>query len=272
MKSLFILLLSFSLLAISCNKHENEESDSWYKPTPRTTFDWDLRSDIPSNFSYNSTIVDIDAFDNDKSFVENLHAQGKKVFAYVSVGSWEDWRPDKNDFPLEVIGNSYPGWDGEKFLNIKNIEALKPVMRARLDMIKSKGFDGIEPDNIDLNSWTADELGFEISGQDVITYCKWLAQEAHNRGLSIGQKNATDLAEDLVGTMDWILLEDAFYEDFYLEAKTYINHNKAVFATEYTDNTDALMFEEVICPKAANIRYTAILKHRELDGFTASCN
>ncbi len=273
MKTLFVFLLSFSLLAISCEDNTSEEpGNSWFKPAPGATFDWDLRSDIPAGFSYTAEIVDIDAFDNDKSFVAHLHVQGKKVFAYVSVGSWENWRPDKDDFPTELIGNDYPGWEGEKFLNIKNIESLKPIMRARFDMIKAKGFDGIEPDNIDLNSWTTETLGFPISDQDVIAYCKWLVQEAHSRGLCIGQKNATDLSEDLVDIMDWALLEDAFYDDFYLEAQPYITHDKAVFATEYTDNTEIHTFQEVICPRAASLHYTVILKNRALDGFITSCD
>jgi uncharacterized protein (TIGR01370 family) len=272
-------IISFNFLAIailiitsfSCKKEEETEKQ-WYKPTPQTTFDWDLRSDIPADFTYTATVIDIDAFENSKDFITDLHAQGKKVIAYVSVGSWEDWRPDKNDFPAEIIGNEYPDWEGEKFLDIRNIDALAPIMRARLDLIKEKGFDGVEPDNIDLNSWTSEELGFEITDADVIAYSKWLATEAHQRGLSIGQKNATDLADQLVTTFDWILLEDAFYEDFQDDAKVYITHNKAVFATEYTDNTSPITFQQVVCPKAQAIRFSAILKHRDLDAFIDVCD
>jgi endo-alpha-1,4-polygalactosaminidase (GH114 family) len=268
----YIFLFVILNLNYSCKKENDDLDNQWYKPTPETTFDWDLRSDIPETFSYNATIVDIDAFDNTKNFVTHLHTQGKKVIAYVSVGSWENWRADKDDFPSSIIGNNYPDWDGEKFLDIRNIDALAPIMRARLDMIKEKGFDGVEPDNIDLNSWTIDELGFEISDADVIKYSKWLANEAHLRGLSIGQKNATDLAIQLVDTFDWILLEDAFYYNFQDEAKIYITKNKAVFATEYTDNTNALKFNQVICPESKNMRFTALLKHRELDAYIEICN
>ena len=256
----------------SCNKKEPDQTSNWYKPTPQTSFDWDLRSEIAESTSYNATVIDIDAFENSKAFISNLHTQGKKVIAYVSVGSWEDWRPDKNDFPLEIIGNNYPGWEGEKFLDIRNIDALAPIMRARLDMIKEKGFDGVEPDNMDLNSWTTAELGFEITDADVIAYSKWLANEAHERGLSIGQKNATDLADQLVDTFDWILLEDAFYDGLENEAKVYITNNKAVFATEYTDNVNVLVFEGSICPKAKTLKFSAILKNRELDNFIKVCN
>lgn len=264
----FLFILSF----FSCGEEDSSpEETNWYTPTPETTFDWDLRDDIPSDKTYSATVIDIDAFENSAEFVAGLQAAGKKVIGYISVGSIEDWRPDIADFPTEIIGNNYPGWDGEKFLDISNIDALAPIMRARLDMIKEKGFDGIEPDNMDLHSWTTAELGFEITETDVINYSIWLAEEAHNRGLSIGQKNASDLSEQLANTFDWILLEDPFFYDYQEEAQTYITHNKAVFATEYTDNTSSETFTTTVCPLASTLRYTAILKHRELDGFIEVC-
>jgi len=113
---------------------------------------------------------------------------------------------------------------------------------------------------------------FPISDEDVIAYSQWLAQEAHSRGLSIGQKNAPDLAEQLVNTFDWILLEDAFFEGTQDEAHVYIEHNKAVFATEYTDNfTQSYLFTGQVCDEASQLQYTAILKHRELDDFILTC-
>ena len=86
---------------------------------------------------------------NDASVIAALHTQGRKVVCYVSVGSWEDWRPDADRFPTSVIGEDYEGWPGENWLDIRQIELLAPVMRARLDLCRVKGFDGIEPDNID---------------------------------------------------------------------------------------------------------------------------
>ena len=273
MFKIFYFFVLGGILFSSCKDDtEISQEKNWYQPTPQTTFDWDLRSPIPNGTTYDASIVDLDAFDTEATFIASLQSQGKKVFAYVSVGSFEDWRSDADDFPSTIIGNNYPGWDGEKFLNIKDLEVLKPIITARFDMIKAKGFDGIEPDNIDLNSWTTAELGFEITDEDVITYCNWLAEEAHSRGLSIGQKNTTDLAETLVTVFDWILLEDAFVYNFQEEASVYIQHNKAVFATEYTDEIDVTIFQTNVCPQAETLKYTAILKNRDLDAFVETCN
>jgi len=264
-------LLVFSFFLFSCQSDDNEvpQNQNIVKFTPQMTFDWDLRSELPINSQYAAEVIDIDAFDNSAELVSELHSQGKKVIAYISVGSVENWRSDAANFPASVIGNNYDGWEGEKFLDIRNIDALAPIMKARLDMIKAKGFDAIEPDNID--SYTND-TGFDITEQDVINYCKWLANEAHSRGLSIGQKNATELAGQLVDSFDWILLEDAFEQNFQEEAKIYITKNKAVFATEYTDETSESDFLNTVCQKASSLKYTAILKERDLNSFVITCN
>jgi hypothetical protein len=73
--------------------------------------------------------------------VERLHARGIKVICYVSVGSWEDFRPDADDFPEAVIGNDYDGWPGKKYVDIR-AASLREIMLRR--------FDAIEPDNMDV--------------------------------------------------------------------------------------------------------------------------
>ncbi len=265
------LLPILVFLLFSCQSSDDSvpQNPEIAKFTPQMTFDWDLRSDLPVSSQYTAEVVDIDAFDNSAALVAELQSQGKKVIAYISVGSVENWRSDAADFPISIIGNNYDGWDGENFLDIRRIDVLAPIMRARLDMVKAKGFDAVEPDNID--SYT-NNTGFDITEQDVINYCKWLADEAHSRGLSIGQKNATELADQLVATFDWILLEGAFNEGIQDEASIFITKNKAVFATEYDDDMNETEFQTNVCPKATTLKYSVVFKHRELDNYSVTCN
>ena len=85
-------------------------------------------------------MYDIDMFSNDVSVVQSLHSKGRYVVCYISAGSVEDWRSDAGQFPREVIGNDYAGWPGEKWLDIRRIDVLGPIMEKRLDECKSKGF------------------------------------------------------------------------------------------------------------------------------------
>ena len=242
------------------------EAEKFYQPSLGSSFS--LQFVEPINTSYDTDIYDLDAFDTDVSLITDLHAQGKKVFCYISVGSWEEWRPDAADFPPEVIGNDYDGWAGEKWLDIRRIDLLGPIMRARLDMCVEKGFDGVEPDNVDLH-WA--DTGFPISYEDQLAYNIWLSGEAHARGLSIGLKNDSDQAEDLLPYFDWALTESCFHGNWCADLQPFINARKPVFSAEYTDLMSAAEFQNNICPQAALSGEYAFLKNRNLDAYRETC-
>ena len=132
----------------------------------------------------------------DQSIIDEFHAKGRKVICYMSVGSCEDWRPDKDQFPQEVLGRDYEGWKGEKWLDIRQIDKFAPILLARLDLCKAKGFDAVEPDNMEIHT---NNTGFPITYEDQLKFALWLADESHQRGLAIGIKNAPDQVADLVG-------------------------------------------------------------------------
>ncbi len=239
---------------------------TWWQPPVNTTWQWQLTD--PVDPSFDVEMYDIDMFDNDPSTVAALHAQGRKVICYISVGSWEEWRPDADQFPESVLGNNYEGWPGEKWLDIRQIELLAPIMRARLDWCKAKGFDGIEPDNID--GYTND-TGFPLTYQDQLQYNIWLANEAHARGLSIGLKNDDEQVGDLLSHFDWAMTEDCFAEGWCADVQPFIAAGKAVFAAEYTDQMTVNEFLSGVCPQAQAMGFSAILKDRDLDAWRTGC-
>ncbi|RLD06692.1 MAG: endo alpha-1,4 polygalactosaminidase [Chloroflexi bacterium] len=240
----------------------------WLPPLD-SSFSWQLGSGEEINTSFDVDIYDLDAFETEASLISRLHSQGKKAFCYISVGSWEDWREDAADFPSEIIGKDYEGWEGEKWLDIRQIDLLAPIMRARLDMCAAKGFDGIEPDNIDLH-WA--DTGFEISYEDQLAYNIWLSEEAHERGLSIGLKNDDEQVLDLLPYFDWALTEDCFMGEWCEEMLPFIEAGKPVFAVEYTDEINYEDFLSNICPQARELGFYVILKNRNLDEFREVCS
>jgi len=237
---------------------------TWWKPSLNLRWQWQL-TDVPVDLDLDVDVYDVDLFDNDASVVEALHAQGRKVICYVSVGSWEDWRPDQGRFPASVIGREYEGWPGEKWLDIRQIETLAPIMRDRFDLCRDKDFDGVEPDNVD--AYTND-TGFPLTYEDQLSYNLWLAQEAHARGLSIGLKNDPEHVVDLLPYFDWALTEDCFAEGWCEDVSPFIQTGKPVLAAEYTDTGVIL---EQLCPEAARLGFNLILKNRDLDPWRQSC-
>ncbi|NPA22516.1 MAG: endo alpha-1,4 polygalactosaminidase [Candidatus Micrarchaeota archaeon] len=232
---------------------------------PNVTFQWVLSEPLVET---EAKVVDVDAFETTKEEVARLKAQGKIVIGYISVGSWEEWRPDAQSFPPEVIGNPYPGWEGERFLNIKRLDLLAPIMEARLDMIKEKGFDGVEPDNIDLYNY---DTGFNITIEDSKRYLDWLIEQAHKRGLIIAQKNAPELAPYFASKADFMLLESGFVTQEYQQALIYIEKNKALIDVEYTDYWNISDFISQVCPVARSHNISVLLKRPELDNWVVYC-
>ncbi|PKO12998.1 MAG: endo alpha-1,4 polygalactosaminidase [Chloroflexi bacterium HGW-Chloroflexi-10] len=233
-------------------------------PKSETTFSIQFSDEIDIN-SLKGTLIDLDLFETDSQTITSLHNQGKYIVCYLSAGSWENWRPDASEFPHEVIGSNYAGWPGEKWLDIRELETLAPILTQRLDLCAQKGFDGVEPDNVD---GYQNNTGFPLSAADQLQFNRWLAAEAHARGLSIGLKNDPEQAADLVDHFDWALLEDCYAQNWCNLLDIFINQEKAVFAIEYTDEqTD---FEQV-CRLAAKDRINVVLKNRNLDSFEDHC-
>jgi len=235
----------------------------WWHPTVGLTWQWQIgNNDIDT--SIEADVYDIDLY-VDQSIIDELHAKGRKVICYISVGSWEDWRPDKDQFPPEVLGNDYEGWKGERWLDIRQIEKLAPIMLARLDLCKAKGFDAVEPDNMEIHT---NDTGFSLTYDDQLKYALWLADEAHKRGLAIGVKNAPDQVKDLAGHFDFAITEDAFHYGWAGRMLSFIDAGKPVFAAEYTDLGGN--FAET-CARARTLGFSLILKHRLLDAWLETC-
>ena len=276
--SILIFVLTLSLVACVSSDPEPaptmKEADSmpevtsptpakdWWRPAVGLTWQWQLTGKL--DLDLQTDVIDID-LDVGQSVVDYYHSKGTKVICYISVGSYENWRTDADQFPDDVLGKDYEGWSGEKWLDIRRIDLLAPIMLARLDECAAKGFDGVEPDNMQI--WDND-TGFPLTYEDQLRYALWLADEAHKRGLAIGQKNAPDQTKDLVDVCDFAITEDAFYHEWAEEIKPYIDAGKPVFAAEYIDLPGD--FQE-FCRQSKELGFSTILKHRDLDFWIEFC-
>lgn len=236
--------------------------DDWWHPTAGLSWQWQLAGRLGLDLQVDVIDVDLEV---GRSVVDYYHDRGTKVICYISVGSFEDWRVDVDQFPPEVLGKDYEGWTGEKWLDIRRIDLLAPIMLARLDECAAKGFDAVEPDNMEIYT---NDTGFPLTYEDQLRYALWLAEEAHKRGLAIGQKNAPDQTADLVEIFDFAITEDAFYYGWAAEMKPYIEAGKPVFAAEYTDLPGD--FED-FCRQSRILGFSTILKHRGLGAWLETC-
>jgi hypothetical protein len=262
------LAMVFAMLLLSGPaSFASAQSPPYWVPVSTDTFQWDLLTPVPINVP--ATVYDIDMFDNPASVVTKLHSMARHVICYIDVGSWESYRPDAKKYPPSILGEKYPHYPQERFVDIRALSVLGPILQARFDLCKQKGFDAVEPDNID--TYQAD-TGFPLTYADQITFNQWLIGQAHQRGLSIGQKNDGSQVKDLVSYFDWALLEECFYGRFCRQFLPYVAAHKVVFDTEYTADTSLQTFLHTDCPGNSQFGYYLIYKKLSLGPYRVTCN
>lgn len=223
---------------------------------------WQIQYSGEMDYTLDVDMFNLDLFDTDAQTIAELKERGIFVMCYFSAGSHEDWRPDAGMFPTETLGKPMQDWDGETWLDIRQIDALKPVMESRLDMAAAKGCDGVDPDNI--NGYEND-TGFPLTYDDQIAFNIYLANQAHDRGLLIGLKNDLNQIGDLLPFFDWALNEQCFaYEECRL-LLPFIEAGKPVFVIEYD------LSPEEFCLDAVAMDFNALQKNYELDAFRFPC-
>ena len=212
----------------------------WWKPTADRPLKlaWVLEGalDVSDTSKLTADVYDIDPDYNPKSTVELLHRMGKKVICYVDAGVYEDYRADAGKFPKSVIGAPDDGWEGSYWLDIRQIEVLRPIMQARIDKCAAMGFDAVEPDETVNYS---NDSGFPLTYADQLAYNKAFASWVHDRGMSVGLKGDIEQAKDLEPYFDWTLNEECYLYsecgDYSGGLTNFTRANKAVWIAEYPE-------------------------------------
>ena len=111
-----------------------------WQPAPGTT--WQIQfSGTLDTADYNVQAFDVDMFDTSIPQVDAIHAKPAKAICYIDAGSWERWRSDAKKYPKRVLGKPLAGWPGERWLDIRRINTIGPILGARVNDCAAKGFD-----------------------------------------------------------------------------------------------------------------------------------
>jgi hypothetical protein len=180
----------------------------------------------------------IDLFTNDgttlnSAAVKRIHAAQKHAVCYVSAGAWEDWRPDAAKYPVKIRGKSN-GWPGERWLDVRAIAVLKPLIAARVDKCVKAGFDAVDFDNVD---GFTNNTGFPLTGAHQLAFNRMLAKVAHARGLPVGLKNDLEQAAKLRTDFDFAVNEQCFAYHECARYDAWVKSGRPVVQIEYEGNT-----------------------------------
>lgn len=221
----------------SCAPDELTPASSSPIPTIRPRAHWQPTGTMPWHIQYQGDmenpevpVHNLDGVGTDSAQVQALQASGAHVICYFNAGGSESFRDDYESFPHEVQGKPLDGWPGETWLDVRELDVLLPIMATRMDDCAEKGFDAVDPDNLD--GYTND-TGFPLSRDDALAYQRELITLAHDRSLAIGLKNTMDLIPVLADEIDFAVNEQC---QQYNECDTYealIALDKPVFNVEY---------------------------------------
>ncbi len=232
----------------------------WH-PRPTTSpWQWQLTGRV--DLGVPARVFDIDGLRAKASTVRALHRRGRRAVCYVSVGTHEPFRADAKRFPPEVLGRRVSGFPDERWLDIRRIDLLATVLRERLDTCARKGFDGVEPDNVD---GFANRSGFPLGGADQLRFNRWIAREAHLRDLAVGLKNDTSQVRALVKDFDFAVVEQCFEFRECRRYSPFVKAGKPVLVAEYAVKPARF------CASARRLRFSAIYKRLALGRFRRTC-
>jgi hypothetical protein len=227
-RTLLALVLAGAVAAVGgAAAAQSSATPSHWRLPERPSWYWQLDGSI--NNSVPASIYDVDGFSTGAAEVARLHALGKHVVCYIDVGTWENFRPDRRRFPKAVLGKPN-GWPGERWLDVRRLSVLKPIMTARFKLCARKGFDAVEPDNID---GFENDTGFHITARDQLRYDEWVANEVHALGMAVLQKNDPEQARTLEPYFDGVLDEQCNQYQECGSFRPYLRAGKPVLNAEY---------------------------------------
>lgn len=240
---------------------------------------WHIQLTTPVDMNEAAPIYDIDGYENSASVVSQLKAKGKYLVCYIDLGSIENYRPDYADFPRSALSNANPEWPDEQWLNILRLDDVGPtgktprqLLQARIDMCKDKGFDAIDPDMIEVyaaSGVTFTPASRKITYADQITFNRWIADEAHARGMAVGLKGDIEQAKDLAPYFDFSVNEECHAYSECAELAGFTAAGKPVLNIEYA-GTDSKFLTKT-CPAAKSEGFYSVKKKMSLNAWKLEC-
>jgi hypothetical protein len=200
-----------------------------WQPSPSER--WQVQLSGRPDPSVAADVYEFEPDDAGGTIVARVHAAGGHAVCYISAGTWEDWRRDAGAFPRSVIGLADVGWPGERWLDIRRIDVLGPILRARVARCARAGYDGVDFDNVD--GFRA-PTGFPLTWPDQLRFDRWLAAMAHAAGLAVMLKNDLDQARILEPDFDGSVLEECVRYRECDRIRPFVAAGKKVVDLEYT--------------------------------------
>jgi hypothetical protein len=224
---------------------------------------WQIQLSGRVHTGVRAQVFDIDGLTNSRAVVQRLTRKHRKVVCYFSAGTNESFRSRSQQFPAETRGDRLADYPNERWLDIRRIGKLKPLIERRLDLCKRKGFVAADFDNVD---GYANSSGFPLTAKDQLRYNRFLARAAHSRGLAAGLKNDLGQVPQLARAFDFAVNEQCFqYHECGVLKRYFSGRGKAVLQIEYKGKP------RQHCARARELGFSSLHKHLDLGAYRVAC-
>jgi hypothetical protein len=249
-------------LAVVTGACGGASSDAARRPPHPPDAQWQYQLQGLIDRSNAARVFDIDGADTPRATVQALKRDRRYVVCYFSAGTYESFRSDGHRFPRSIRGRPVEGFGNERWLDIRRLGLIAPVLRARMRACARKGFDAVEPDNVDGYD---NRTGLPLRRSDALRFTRWLARTAHGLGLAVGLKNSTGLVSALAARFDFAVVEQCLQYDECERYRPFVMRGKPVYEVEYEGTPESL------CPRARLLGLNTILKDVDLKAPSRPC-
>ena len=114
-KRLSALVLALCVVLHTASASDKCPNATLWRPTPGTSFYWDLTPNISTAniLSSSAQVFDFDLFYITRDMVALIHALNRTLICYIDT-AYEPFRTDAFKFLPSVLGKDMDGWPGQK--------------------------------------------------------------------------------------------------------------------------------------------------------------
>ena len=238
--------------------------------TPALPDTWQSQTTGAVNADYTATVFNIDLFNTSTTTIQALQGAGKKVICSFSAGNSDHWRPDFPSFQGDDMGSAVEGTTGARWLDTRS-ENVRAIMQRRLDLARGKGCDGVAPDQAEGYAY---KTGFDLTAATQRDYNRFLASEAHERGLAVALKDNVELVFELAEYFDLAITERCHQYGECGAYAAFVAAGKPVFNVEYAriyqqEGSD----RDTLCAESKKLGMrTLVLAQTQDDSYRFSCD
>jgi hypothetical protein len=229
-----------------------------FPPEPKTH--WQIQLGGAFDASVRANVYDLDPYTTDQATVTAIIAAGHRAICHLDAGAADMTLPDAAGIPADVLGA--PDGTDRRWLDIRRWDVIRPVLSARLDLCRAKGFQAVDADE---TYGYANPTGFDLTGADQIAFDRRVADLAHSYGLAAAVRALPEMAEQVEPFADFAVVDGCFTSPACANFFAYIDADKAVYDVETEGDGRR------ICTLARVYGYAAIRKSDVFDGPVAAC-